>query len=115
MARAISATRITRSRCSMRSSSRAIPARDLRSVIENAAAGGRPAPAARASARGFGGHGILGQLANHRFDLQEFLQPELAELAAIARLLVAPERHIEGEPACVDEHRAGADAGDDRL
>ena len=44
----------------------------------------RPPAAFSGSARGFGGNRVLGELADHRLDLEELLQAELSEFAAIA-------------------------------
>ena len=51
----------------------------------------------------------------HRLDLQELFEAELAELAAVARLLVAAERREQVEAAAVDVDLAGAQAARDAL
>src|SRR4051812_45095209 len=65
--------------------------------------------------RRFHGRRVGGQLADHRLGFEELLEPELAELAAIAGLLVAAEGRVEIEPAGIDVDAAGADFTDDRL
>src|SRR5207344_1993707 len=59
--------------------------------------------------RGAASKGISGcRDAHHGFDLEEFLEAELAPLAAVAALLVAAERRIEVRAGAVDVHVAGA-------
>src|SRR6185436_7814132 len=67
------------------------------------------------SARHFRSRRVGGEVADHRLGLEKLLEPELAELAAIARLLVAAEGRVEVEPARVDEHAAGPNPAHDRL
>src|SRR5690606_9941350 len=45
-----------------------------------------------------------------RLDLEELLQAELAHLAPVARLLVAPEGRVQRRPAVVDVDLSGAQA-----